>query len=283
MKRCPFPGEESDCDKGETSRFKPDKFCKKYCFVCPCWDDQETHYDWKGNLIEDVCQTDGIFTDVGDCTNCSKFLEILPADHDLCAKPPPASCRETLPNGQDICMASCGPGKECFRINGKKCRCRGPCEDQKPNSKGQCHGLCPITGKTCYPDGAGKCTCVPDYNPCFDLSPDSNGQCPPEACTGEGSICVALGGGCTCVETCEGREPGINGECPGTCPISGNLCFPDSITGKCACLSYSPLLCEDYFPDSNGGCPVDACADKESWCLAPQGGGCCYCQRIQLS
>ncbi len=47
-KRCPFPGEVDDidyfCDDHDTPLYKPDKWCKKYCYVCPCWD-LETFYD----------------------------------------------------------------------------------------------------------------------------------------------------------------------------------------------------------------------------------------------
>lgn len=61
--RCPFPGElerkydlEDVCEEGEPL-YKKWKFCRKYCYVCPCWD-EETYFDFGGDVIEDACTPD---------------------------------------------------------------------------------------------------------------------------------------------------------------------------------------------------------------------------------
>ena len=259
-KRCPFPGEVDDvdhfCDYDDTPLYKPDKWCKKYCYVCPCWD-LETYFDWKGNFIEDVCSEDFCgkkdhenpcmknekSNECCECTKC-KQLEILPADHFLCEPKIPPTCEETLPDGQDICRATCPDGEgECVSINGKRCACRNPCESLKPNKKGRCPGFCPLTGDICAPDGDGGCTCGPE---CEDAKPHGKnnkcfGFCPggesPDACVFDGKD------GCTCDPVCEDFEPDDDGKCPDICPGNGE-CAPDG-KGGCTC----DPVCEDFEPD----------------------------------
>lgn len=288
-KRCPFPGEVDDvdhfCDYDDTSLYKPDKWCKMYCYVCPCWD-LETYFDWKGNLIEDVCTEE--FCGKKDhehpctknskddycceCTKC-KQLEILPADHFLCEPKIPPTCEETLPDGQDICRATCPDGKgECVSVDGNKCACSNLCASLKPDKYGICPGFCPISGDICAPDGKGGCACEPEIPPtCEETLPNGQGICRATCPDGEGE-CVSINGKkCACRNPCETLTPNRNGRCPGLCPMSGDICAPDG-KGGCTC---GPE-CEDAIPTGRnnkcfGFCPG---GDSPDACVFDGKGGC---------
>lgn len=207
-KRCAYPfevdnDEDEECD--EQSLYKPDKWCKKYCFVCPCWD-LETYYDWKGNEIDDVCTEDFCGRkdpelpcskhkgekDCCDCTKC-KFLEIMPWDHPLCKPdiPPPLTCEDIKPKKNDYheweCdFDDCPKGKECVPDRyGKSCSCKSvekECEDVKPEEDELgffCDADCPEDG-ICVPDRRNRrCEC----------KTFCEGQREVDGCPGEWYVC----------------------------------------------------------------------------------------------
>ena len=136
MQRCPFPGElkrgynlGDACKEGEPL-FKQWKWCKKYCYMCPCWD-KKSYFDFNGDLIEDACTPE--FCSIKDhqspckCNRC-KQIEILPADHFLCTP----ICEDVKPRFdssiQDyVCDADCPKcpgGTSCVSDKeGKMCSC----------------------------------------------------------------------------------------------------------------------------------------------------------------
>jgi len=296
-KRCPFPGEldrkydlEEDgiCEGGEPL-FKMWKFCKKYCYVCPCWD-KETYYDFNGELIENACSPEycgkkdpelpcSKNKGVDYCCDCymCKFLEILPSDHPLCEPDKPQrTCEDVTPkedeNGDFFCDADCPSGLgECVSdAKGNKCFCEKPCEDVEPsvdkNGDFFCDADCPGRG-VCVPDARGRsCSCA---EICEDVIPsvDKNGDFFCDAdCPGRGS-CVpdSEGESCSCKPDCEDANP--DDGCDGVCPddTSGESCVKDG-DGGCTC---SPP-CEASSPLDGcfGTCPFtgQACVENDGEC-----------------
>jgi len=158
--RCPFPGEPRDTCKEGKRLYKTWKWCKKYCYVCPCWD-EKSYYDFNGNLIEGK--------------RC-KAIQILPADHFLCLR----RCVDAVPIFNSsindyVCDGYCPcEDKECVsksvNVKGKGgapnreiCSCETSCNNTKPmqdeNGTFFCSAKCPHGG-TCSSDEKGtKCCC----------------------------------------------------------------------------------------------------------------------------
>lgn len=226
-KRCAYPGELDrdlfECD--ETSLFKPDRWCKKYCFVCPCWD-QETYYDWKGNEIEDVCSDAYCgskdpklpcskhkgYEECCDCFKC-KFLESFHwLDHPICTPPvPPKDCEETTPQknkfGEYFCDADC-PGDA-----------------------------------VCVPDKKGHyCSCKAPIPSCEDLVPDNDGKCP-----GMKHVnALSTSSGCHVFL----NSPSLILLLPGDCPFTREVCMPSKNGKGCTCKPD----CKELGQDSQGRC-----------------------------
>lgn len=203
--RCPFPGElkmkydvRDACKEGKPL-FKRWKWCKTYCYVCPCWDG-ESCFNFNGGLVE--------------CKRC-KAIEILPANHFLCAPP----CENVSPKPKDqfkseyVCDAECPcEDKKCVAQGTTSCACKRPCALTKPTrtSDGEtvCDGFCP-------PDFVGSCEPKGQSCECLYREPP-----PPND-----DIIVK--------DECYLSS---DGNCVGKCPLGDKWrCLPHGPMGECIC------------------------------------------------
>eukprot|EP00544_Gedaniella_sp_CCMP2646_P012785 CAMPEP_0202489972 /NCGR_PEP_ID=MMETSP1361-20130828/7516_1 /ASSEMBLY_ACC=CAM_ASM_000849 /TAXON_ID=210615 /ORGANISM="Staurosira complex sp., Strain CCMP2646" /LENGTH=394 /DNA_ID=CAMNT_0049119793 /DNA_START=558 /DNA_END=1742 /DNA_ORIENTATION=+ len=215
QQRCPFPGElkreynVGDACKEGKPLFKKWKWCKKYCYVCPCWD-EKSYYELYGDLIPDACtpsfcgnknyrrpcKTFKGDKTCCDCRTCDR-IEILPADHFLCVH----QCKEATPRhdfndfGAYVCDGECScEEKECSpNRGGGSCSCETPCNMTRPsagpNGEAICEAWCPGFGGTCVASGGEFCECLAIPPSCESTKPFPNpsgenicpdaAECPP--------------------------------------------------------------------------------------------------------